>query len=302
MSTPNKQQSGTNTPRDLSGNPIKKPENGWTQEQENLLAKWADYAACYRWLHDRTEKKFSILNNMITIPVIILSTVNGSASVGLNGLVGNDPVAVKYAQIGIGVLSLFTSILTTLGSFFRFAQNSEAHRSAAIGWSKFNRSISVELAQKPEDRLNSIDFINICRAELDRLIEQSPQIPDDILDKFDTEFEAQEDLAKPDICNNIEHTTVYNNSKARMKQVVAEMALNLKHRKRLLRDEVLPDLDLRMKKLIDKSFQEYERKQKDATFRTSLEKKLNEVVANDQENVVIDIIGHDTLKPQEPSP
>lgn len=140
-SSPN--NSGINTPRDLSSNRVKKFQNGWTEEQEILLAKWSDYASCYRWLHDRTEKQLSWFNNWITIPVIILSTITGTASVGLNGLVGDSQEAQKYAQISIGLVSLSTGILTTLGNYFRFAQNSESHRVAAVSWSKFNRLIAV---------------------------------------------------------------------------------------------------------------------------------------------------------------
>ena len=31
----------------------------WTLEQEELLAEWAEKAACYRWLHSRAEKYYS---------------------------------------------------------------------------------------------------------------------------------------------------------------------------------------------------------------------------------------------------
>jgi hypothetical protein len=310
MATPT--SSGQNTPRDLSNNKVKKFQNGWTEEQEKLLAKWSDYAACYRWLHDRTEKKLSSKNNLITIPVIILSTITGTASVGLTGLVGDIPNGQKYGQVAIGMVSLFTGILTTLGNFFRYAQNSEAHRVAAVSWSKFNRLISVELAQKPDDRMDSLDFINICRQDLDRLIEQSPQIPDDVIDKFGREFDEQEDLSKPDICNNIEHTSVFNNSKTRMKMLVAELALNMRHKKRLLRDEVLPDLDKRMKELVDKTFRDYEKrineqkKEEDKfSFLSDVRKRLGEVVetigdihvSEQKENVVVNIPTEEGVKP-----
>ena len=33
--------------------------NGWTKEQERLMAEWSDIAMCYRWLHDRAEKHYS---------------------------------------------------------------------------------------------------------------------------------------------------------------------------------------------------------------------------------------------------
>ena len=310
MATPT--SSGQNTPRDLSNNKVKKFQNGWTEEQEKLLAKWSDYAACYRWLHDRTEKKLSSKNNLITIPVIILSTITGTASVGLTGLVGDIPNGQKYGQVAIGMVSLFTGILTTLGNFFRYAQNSEAHRVAAVSWSKFNRLISVELAQKPDDRMDSLDFINICRQDLDRLIEQSPQIPDDVIDKFGREFDDQEDLSKPDICNNIEHTSVFNNSKTRMKMLVAELALNMRHKKRLLRDEVLPDLDKRMKELVDKTFRDYEKKINEQkkeedkfSFLSDVRKRLGEVVetigdihvSEQKENVVVNIPTEEGVKP-----
>jgi hypothetical protein len=263
-------------------------------------------------LHDRTEKKLSSKNNLITIPVIILSTITGTASVGLTGLVGDIPNGQKYGQVAIGMVSLFTGILTTLGNFFRYAQNSEAHRVAAVSWSKFNRLISVELAQKPDDRMDSLDFINICRQDLDRLIEQSPQIPDDVIDKFGREFDEQEDLSKPDICNNIEHTSVFNNSKTRMKMLVAELALNMRHKKRLLRDEVLPDLDKRMKELVDKTFRDYEKrineqkKEEDKfSFLSDVRKRLGEVVetigdihvSEQKENVVVNIPTEEGVKP-----
>ena len=328
MTTPN--QSGTNTPRDLSGNK-KKFQNGWSEEQEVLLAKWSDYAACYRWLHDRTEKQLSFSNNWITIPVIIFSTITGSASVGLTGLVGDDLQAQKYGQISIGLVSLLTAIMTTLGNYFRFAQNSEAHRVAAVSWGKFNRMITAELAQKPNDRMDSLDFINFCKQDLDRLIEQSPQIPDNIIKQFEKEFDKITDLKKPDICNGLEHTPVFNNSKTRIALMTAEVALNLRHKKKVLREEILPDLnkminssvDTRLKNIEEQlryendKIKEEERKrlevlekEKKKDFFGEVRKKLGEFndVMNDyhfsipdplestrsdktHENVVIEIIG-----------
>ena len=194
---------------DLSGIHIRHP---WTREQEELMAGWADIAACYRWMHDRYEKLMSANNLYITIPVIVLSTVSGSANFMMNGLLGND-MSQKYVQIGIGVLSMFTGILTTMGNFFRFAQNSESNRVASISWGKLQRQIAVELALHPKERIDSRDFLKITRAELDRLIEQSPPIPDRIIAEFEREFVDSKDLKKPDIAHGIEHTHIFVDSK-----------------------------------------------------------------------------------------
>jgi hypothetical protein len=189
------------------------------------------------------------MNMWITIPVIILSTLTGTANFALDGFISpDDQDAKKYAQAGIGAVSIFAGILTTLGNFLRFAQGSESHRVAGIAWGKFQRQIAVELAIAPKDRIDCMDFLKICRAELDRLIEQSPPVPDDVIQAFIKEFEDKPNVKKPEICDGMEHTTVYDNRESALKQFTAEAALTLFHKKKMLREEVLPDLN----KLINK--------------------------------------------------
>jgi hypothetical protein len=250
---------GSSSPKwaDVSGNSpklgLRKFHNGWTKEQEKLMAEWADMAKCYRWLHDRCEKQFSRKNMWITIPVIILTTVTGTANFALGSLVGDDQQGQKYAQASIGAVSLLAGIMTTIGNYLRFAQGSEAHRMAGIAWGKFQRQVAVELALHPNERIECMDFLKICRAELDRLIEQSPAIPDNVLDAFDREFADVKDVKRPEICNGLEHTQIFEDTAARMKQVSSEAAIILMHKKRMLREEVLPDLDILIQKQVQKS-------------------------------------------------
>ena len=245
--TPNPVRSRSNS--DLSGNPIKRFNNGWTKQQEQLMAEWADKAGCYRWLHDRCEKKYNSLNMSITIPVIILSTLTGTANFALDGFISpENQDAKKYAQAAIGAVSIFAGILTTLGNFLRFAQGSEANRVASIAWGKFQRQIAVELAIAPKDRIDCMDFLKICRAELDRLIEQSPPVPDDIINEFKKEFEDKPNVKKPEICDGMEHTVIFDNRESALRHITAEAAITLFHKKKMLREEVIPDLN----KLINK--------------------------------------------------
>ena len=60
----------TNNPpraRSRSVSPVRAPPeepkekrflNGWSREQETLMAEWSDLAMCYRWLHDKSEKHY----------------------------------------------------------------------------------------------------------------------------------------------------------------------------------------------------------------------------------------------------
>ena len=52
----------------------------WTCEHEQILIEWADKAMCYRWLHSKANAMYSSLNAWYTIPVIIISTLTGTAN------------------------------------------------------------------------------------------------------------------------------------------------------------------------------------------------------------------------------
>jgi hypothetical protein len=215
--------------------------NGWSKEQETLMAEWSDLAMCYRWLHDKSEKHFHSKTIWINLPVIILSTLGGTASFGVQSLFSDD-TSKKYASFAIGGISLFAGLLTTVGNYLRYPQLEESHRVGSIAWGKFQRLIAVELALKPDDRIDSLDFLKICRADLDRLIEQSPPIPQETIDLFTELFGSITDLKRPDICGDLKHTKIFESSETRLKQVAAEAALMLRHKKRTLNELLSPQI------------------------------------------------------------
>lgn len=220
--------------------------NGWSKEQERLMAEWSDIASCYRWLHNQSEKIFHIKTLWINLPVIVLSTLCGTANFGIQSLFEGDENAKKYASFGIGGISLIAGLLTTVGNYLRYAQLEESHRVAAIAWGKFQRLIAVELALKPDDRIDSLDFLKICRADLDRLIEQSPPIPTEAIVLFENKIGIIKDLKKPDICGGIEHTRVFESSETRLKQAAVEAALMLRRKKQTLSELVTPEIERRI--------------------------------------------------------
>ena len=178
----------------------------WSPEVERLLAEWSEKASCYRWLHNRCEKKYRLRYYCFSLPVIVLSTLSGAASVGLSSYVPE-----KHQQTGsaiVGCVNIFAGIISTLQQFFKFAEQNEAHRSAGVAWSKLGRNISIELAIDPNRRTNCHDFLAIGRAEYDRLIEQSPLIGDDIIAQFKSKFKSY-DISKPSITNGLDRCVIY---------------------------------------------------------------------------------------------
>ena len=215
------------------------------------MAGWADISASYRWMHDKGDKKMSRSNMFITVPVIILSTLTGSANFMLQSVISpNDQTSQKYAQIAIGSVSIFTGILTTLGNFFRYAQNSESNRVASIAWGKFQRQIAIELALHPKERIDSLDFLKICRSDLDRLIEQSPPIPDDIIDEFEKEFEDIKDFKRPDIAHGVDHTKVFDSKDSRLAHIAVDAAMFMKQKRKVWHEAMMPAVDKRINKVV----------------------------------------------------
>ena len=85
------------------------PKLIWSDQTEELLIRWADNASCYKWLHDKSFRRFKFLNYLFSIPVIILSTFAGSLNFAISSFVPTQ--YVDYAQIGIGITNIFTGII-----------------------------------------------------------------------------------------------------------------------------------------------------------------------------------------------
>ena len=186
----------------------------WSNEVEELLGEWAEKAGCFRWLHTRSEKKYKTRYYMFSIPVIILSTLTGTANFGMDSYVPESGQATATAIIG--GFNILAGILSTLQNFLKVAENMEAHRAAGVAWSKLGRNISIELALDPKRRTKATDFLKLSRAEYDRLIEQSPMLDDDIVSQFRTKFEKYKLEPKdktlisiPNICNGFEKCDIF---------------------------------------------------------------------------------------------
>ena len=246
-SKPTGPDSKADPPSDATG--PKKFHNGWTRELENLFAEWADKASCYRWMHEKTGRMYHTSDQSLSFPVIILSTVTGAANFAMSSI-SNDPVIKNYVQLGLGGLSILTGIISTIANRLAYASSAEAHRVASISWGKFNRLIVIELSLHPDERMESFAFMKMFRIELDRLIEQSPSIPESIINAFIYEFKEFTDIKKPDITGDLEHTRVFSDNNSKLKRIAEDAAMTLAQKKGVLKQLVLDDLDGRVRKII----------------------------------------------------
>lgn len=222
---------------------VKKFHNGWTPSLEDLIQDWADKAACARWMHEQTSRRFARTDRAFTYPLIILGGLTASGNFALQGIIGDNKQNQLYAQVGLGMASLITTLIQTFMTKFQFSKESEAHRVAALHWGKFNRLLCIEMRLHPDERSDAALFLKMFRMELDRLMEQSPRIPEKIINRFNDLFKNNTDLVKPDITGILEHTEVYQDTGARLKRIAAEATIALHYKrgviKQLVEDEIM---------------------------------------------------------------
>jgi hypothetical protein len=184
---------------------ISLPEIEWNDAIENLIKEQGEKALAYNWLHTRCEKRYSRLNNYISLPTIGLSTLAGSASIASNQF-GDS----KYIPLGIGALSIIVGIISTINSYFSWAKRAENHRISALNYSKLYLFISIELSLPREKRMNPRDFIKVIREQIERLGEISPPVADDIIKDFKHEFDGKyPNVSKPEITNGLVEIKIY---------------------------------------------------------------------------------------------
>jgi hypothetical protein len=168
----------------------------WNDSEVQLLKKWGETAASYRLLHNRAFRYYNSSSYMFAVPVIVFSTITGTASFSQTLF---PPSYQPFVPMVIGGVNIFIGILGTLARFFRVDELTESHRVASVSYGKFARNIATELSLPPQNRkYNGSDLVEMCRSELDRLIEQSPEIPMHILLEFKNNVEFQ-NIEKPEV-------------------------------------------------------------------------------------------------------
>jgi hypothetical protein len=178
----------------------------WSSQLEDILAQEGERCSGLAWLHTRAETLTSTFNSYIQVPVIILSTLAGTASVGSSTLFNGD---TKTASIAIGLVSIGVGIMNTLGSFFAFAKRSEAHRIAHLSYAKLASKISIELSLPRDERMKAESLLTHVRETMERLAETTPNCPPKIVAAFNAKYEHEKNIALPTEVNGIHPIKVF---------------------------------------------------------------------------------------------
>jgi len=170
----------------------------WCEGYETVLKKEAEQSEALYWCHNRASILASRNNDMLQIPSIILCTVTGFLS-ATNGMV--NPMI-------LGSVSVFTGIISTVLSYYKFSARAEGHRVVAQLYLKIYKKLEVELALPIKQREDPQALLTEIREKLARISEVSPDVPESIIAQFKKNF-RDGTTSKPIMCNGLDEVVVH---------------------------------------------------------------------------------------------
>jgi hypothetical protein len=171
----------------------------WNEYHENVLRQWGEASACYRYMHHRAFLMYKKLSLRFSLPVIVLSTITGTANFAQSSF----PVSIQGGVPAvIGGMNLIAGLIATIMQFLKINELMENHRTSALGHGGLSRNIRLQLAlPRVERSKEGLIFVNECKGIYESLLEQSPPIPKEILKTFEKDYPIEGVFTKPEILN-----------------------------------------------------------------------------------------------------
>jgi hypothetical protein len=171
----------------------------WNDSLEDMIGAEGEKCGGLAWLYTESERYYSRMNTYVALPVIVLSTVTGFLS-GSSQVIFTD---ASSASIGIGGVSLFTGVLSTIGSYFSWAKKTEGCRISALQYRKLQKFIITEMTLPKVERIRARDMLKMIRETVERLLETSPAVPEHIIKLFNLRFKDSDEISHPEMTEGI---------------------------------------------------------------------------------------------------
>ena len=180
----------------------------WHESIENILSCLGDESQIRSRLHMNQHLSYRKRNQLFTLPVVILSILAGSGNFISEGY--DNPITKKYMILGIGVVSIICSIISSVSQFLKLAELSEGNKMASLAWGKYFSRIKFQLSLQRNDRESCHDYLVSIFSEYDRLYEISPILHTTFVSHIKKKLKNLPGVVLPYYLNGFNHTVAYN--------------------------------------------------------------------------------------------
>jgi hypothetical protein len=141
----------------------------WTPKMDELLQDWRNRVYAAQSAYYETAEKLHRQNYWLGIPVIVVSSVVGTA------------IFADWSKDGtlkwiVGSVSIAAAILASLQTFLKFGENATLHGNAADWFAAIRRDIDQLLALPAELRGHPKHTLDNLRQEINKAGQKSPEL------------------------------------------------------------------------------------------------------------------------------
>ena len=140
-------------------------QGAWTPQIEQLLRDWHKRVYAAQTAYYEVAERFSRRNYQLGIPVVIVSSLVGTA---VFSDWGNKWV--------VGSISILAAVMASLQTFLKFGENASLHGAAADWFAAIRRDIEETLALSPEMRGRPKACLDSIRQEMNKAGQKSPEL------------------------------------------------------------------------------------------------------------------------------
>lgn len=177
----------------------------WSPQIDRMLADWCDEAKCFEWMYSQSYSRYSKRSTVMIIGANITISLSGIANLIL-GVTVSDATTTS---IVFGCVSIGIGIVNMVKEQFGWTELANNYKVSAKQWSEISRKMQEQLIIPPGSRKDCATFLKYIKQDMTLASEHNTNIPADIRRKCFEKFNTIPKFNVPDICGQIEHTSVY---------------------------------------------------------------------------------------------
>jgi hypothetical protein len=187
--------------------PDTSPGLQWTSQIDRMLANWCDQSKSFEWMNTEAYSRYSVRSTAMSITVNVAIALSGVANLIVGSAQLTDTV-VPPSTI-LGCISIAISIFSMLEDKFDWITLANNFKQASVQWSNVTRKLEEQLAVPPGGRKDCSTFLKYIKQDITVVSATNYMIPKDIRMKCMEKFGNIPNFDLPDICGQVEHTSVY---------------------------------------------------------------------------------------------
>jgi len=177
----------------------------WTPQIDRMLANWCDQAKSFNWMHTHSYSRYSRGSTAMNIGTNIAISLVGVVNLAL----ASSQIEAMTTAMVTGSVSVAIGIIKMIQEQFNWASLASDYKHSATKWDHISRKIQEQVVLPYTGRKDCGTFLKYIKQDINEASDTNTIIPKDIRNKCMEKFGKIPDFDIPDICGQVEHTSVY---------------------------------------------------------------------------------------------